>query len=200
MAWNQGLYTWSQPKAVYILCNSFKLRNCYISLQALYRNDQIIAELWKAKLEMYCPGELQLDSPLCSTSGMWRLPHSTRLTQAKNLEQCLLLAVIYSIRDKLVLCNANQTEVTGTWDWAEAQFLYFQLADFLESLVDWWLTTDSVAPFWWETRIYPPKGRSCHFVEGAEKWFCMDQIAVIIIRHITIYTEVCQLVTADCQM
>lgn len=42
----------------YVTSLKKKRQNCCISLKISYRNYQIIAETWQAKLEMYFPGEL----------------------------------------------------------------------------------------------------------------------------------------------
>lgn len=112
----------------------------------------------------------------------------------------LTACCVCNIWDKRVLCNAKQK-----WQGSETGprhnfciFSWLTYYSLLWTVTDHWLSGQVKSGQ--EAGVYPPKARSCNFVEGAEKWFCMDQIAVITTRHITIYTEVSLLVTADCQL
>lgn len=110
----------------------------------------------------------------------------------------LTACCLCNIEDKWVLCMQNRSDRDLRLD--RGTISVFSVGRLITVFCGLWLTTDSVAKSGREAGVYPPKARSCNFVEGAEKWFCMDQIAVITIRHITIYTEVSLLVTADCQL
>lgn len=107
------------------------------------------------------------------------------------------LCVYYPRQTGPVQCKTDKSVRDLRLDWGTMSV--FSVGWFITVSCGLWLITDSVAIFWWEAGVYPLKGRRWNFVESGEKWFCVDQRLGIIIKRITIYTEVSLSVIAACQ-